>query len=112
MKHASTKVGTGSCFNEAPAKGGGEWNTRGLGRRCAADRASMRPPQKAGGNVEVADRQRTLGTASMRPPQKAGGNVDGGMVSTGWLLASMRPPQKAGGNWGTDQTLELGTQLQ
>ena len=35
--------------------------------------------------------------ASMRPPQKAGGNRDGHQVVAGLLAASMRPPQKAGG---------------
>ena len=38
------------------------------------DQASMRPPQKAGGNPRLRPRMRVLFVASMRPPQKAGGN--------------------------------------
>ena len=45
-------------FNEAPAKSGGEWELRSQGGGFNAaksgaestDAASMRPPQKAGGN--------------------------------------------------------------
>ena len=60
--------------------------------------ASMRPPQKAGGNQRsTAIEEGELG-ASMRPPQKAEGNFAEGFDCLPDLAASMRPPQKAGGN--------------
>ena len=47
---------------------------RRLGDGFAYSQASMRPPQKAGGNVEPSDDAVRDPLASMRPPQKAGGN--------------------------------------
>ena len=84
------------CFNEAPAKCGGEHD---VGRGVGGDvLASMRPPQNAGENVGHQRRGYGRCSASMRPPQNAGENETLWRGEFDTEAASMRPPQNAGEN--------------
>ena len=59
-------------FNEAPAKGGGKLAG---GSWASWDRPGFNEaPAKGGGKLRLVTREKRLERASMRPPQKAGGN--------------------------------------
>ena len=57
----------------------------------------MRPPQNAGGIMDVEPFIASASVASMRPPQNAGGIRVYLFTTRGVWVASMRPPQNAGG---------------
>ena len=69
---SASRSGWSLCFNEAPAKSGGE-SAENFRRDRGFGPASMRPPQKAGGNAAQRRGGVLAEVASMRPPQKAGG---------------------------------------
>ena len=62
-----------NSFNEAPAKGGGEYNYR--SRYDLKTVASMRPPQKAGGNVETVNIPLPFGGGFNEAPAKRRGGI-------------------------------------
>ena len=76
-------------FNEAPAKSGGD--SPPVEPVAAPEPGFNEAPAKSGGDSGDHARRGRLRRASMRPPQKAGG------IPTDVEIASMRPPQKAGG---------------
>ena len=96
-------------FNEAPAKGGGEWGSP--GRAARRRRGFNEAPAKGGGECLHRKFHVVYPSASMRPPQKAGGNYRLLIRKPPGRAASMRPPQKAGGNperrSGTDRLAKL-----